>query len=312
MTDVVTPTETMQPHFRTFTVETEIPSELGRLRELAYNLWWSWHPAAIDLFARIDPHIWETTAHNPVGLLDATPAQRLAELAANDSFRRAYHEVIGEFDAYMDNEKRAEPLSNTKAVSWNRPVAYFSTEFGIHESLPLYSGGLGVLSGDHLKSASDLNVPLVGIGLCYRHGYFRQRLSPAGEQVAEYPRNDFASLPMRQVLDSDGLPVTIDVQFPGRKLYASVWRLNVGRGTLYLLDTDVPSNTAGDRNITAQLYVGDQRTRVEQEILLGVGGARLLRRLGITPSVYHLNEGHSAFLILQRLRETGYDARVVG
>ncbi len=299
---VLPATTSMMPHFRSFVVETDLPQPLARLRELAGNLWWSWAAEATDLFVRIDPFLWESTHHNPMKLLDQVAAERLSELAGSEAYLRSYHAVLAEFDAYMKSETPHPALEKTDAISWSHPIAYFSTEFGIHESLPIYSGGLGILSGDHLKSASDLNIPLVGVGLYYKYGYFRQRIDGDGRQVAEYPENDFSSLPPRQLRDENGVPVTISVDLPGRTLNATIWKLGVGRISLYMLDSDLPSNTPQDRNITGQLYVGDERTRIEQEILLGIGGARMLRKLNLTPSAYHLNEGHSAFLIFENIR----------
>ena len=305
---VVKATESVQPHFRSFVVETEVPAALGRLRELAHSLWWAWHPTAMQLFARLDPHLWEGTGHNPVRLLDEVSPDRLEELAASPTYVRAYEEVVSALDAYMADERPScAELAVTPAIGWNHPVAYFSTEFGLHESLPIYSGGLGVLSGDHLKSASDMNVPLVGVGLFYSHGYFRQSIDTQGRQVAEYPESHPSALPMKQVQDEAGTPVAVAVDLPGRTLYASVWRLRVGRVNLYLLDTDLPANTSQDREITSRLYVADERVRLEQEILLGIGGPRMLHRLGVCPSIYHLNEGHSAFLILEQIRRAVQD-----
>lgn len=297
-------TSSMQPHFRAFAVETEMPKPLERLRELAFNLWWAWQPDAVELFSRIDPLLWESTRHNPVRLLDQVPAARLTELAGNEGYVRDYRAVVEKFDAYMRETKPVAKLAKCDAVSFTHPVAYFSTEFGIHESLPIYSGGLGVLSGDHLKSASDLNLPLIGIGLFYKHGYFTQRIDADGNQIPEYVENFYSHLPMRQIRDENGVPTLVTVDLPGRTLYAAIWKLAVGRITLYLLDSDVPANTLQDRHISDQLYVGDERTRIEQEILLGIGGARMLRRLRIKPALFHLNEGHSAFLLFENIRHT--------
>ena len=304
---LVQATSSMQPHFRPFVVETDMPLALARLRELAYNLWWCWQPDAVELFARIDPFLWEATSHNPVRLLDQIPAARLAELAENDSYVRAYADVIAALDTYLNDPAPCPFCDPAGAVTWSRPVAYFSTEFAIHESLPVYSGGLGVLSGDHLKSASDLNIPLTAVTLFYKHGYFTQKISADGSQIAEYVDHRFADLPVRQIRDENGAPTMISVDLPGRTLHATVWKVAVGRVTLYLLDSDLPANTVQDRSITGQLYVGDERVRIEQEILLGIGGARALRRLGIRPSVYHLNEGHSAFLIFENIRRAMHD-----
>lgn len=304
MGQVVEATSSMQPHFRSFVVETELPAPLARLRDLAGNLWWSWQPAATSLFMRLDPFLWERVHHNPVVLLDQLPPARLAEVAENEAYVRELNDTLAAFDRYLQDETACPFLHATDAITWSRPVAYFSTEFGIHESLPIYSGGLGILSGDHLKSASDLNIPLVGIGLFYSHGYFTQRLDAEGNQVAEYTPNHPSQLPLRQLRDDNGVPILISVDLPGRTLYAAVWKLEVGRITLYLMDTDLPANTAQDRHVTGQLYVGDERVRIEQEILLGIGGARLLSQLGIRPSVCHLNEGHSAFLIFEQIRQS--------
>lgn len=294
--------ESTLPHFRTVMVEKRLPKALSRLRELAGNLWWSWNQRADELFARIDPYIWEQTKKNPIKLLDTVPSERLDELARTDSYLYMYQEVIEAFDNYRKDTKPSESLGRVNPLSWNRPVAYFSTEFGLHESLPLYSGGLGVLSGDHLKSSSDLKVPMIAVGLFYSHGYFTQRIAEDGSQVAEYGRNDVLSLPLKELKTEDDAPLTVSVDLPGRTLYASIWKLQVGRITVYLLHSDLPANTQQDRKITDQLYVGDERTRLEQEILLGIGGPRALRKLGVKPSVFHLNEGHSAFLILENVR----------
>jgi phosphorylase/glycogen(starch) synthase len=295
--------QSAQPHFRTFMVETQIPAALSRLRELAHNLWWSWHPAAIELFARLDPYLWERLRHNPVRLLEELPAERLEEIALNQEYRALYQSVLTAFDAYLSGSMFLCPaLEENSAISWQRPVAYFSTEFGLHESLPIYSGGLGVLSGDHLKTASDLSIPLVGVGLFYQHGYFSQSIDSEFRQVAESAENDPSGLPLKQVLESSGAPALVAVEMPGRTLYASVWKTEVGRVTLYMLDTNVAGNTPQDRKLTSQLYVADVRLRLEQEILLGIGGARLLRLVSVRPQVYHINEGHSAFLVLENIR----------
>lgn len=292
-----------QPHFRSFVAERELPAEIKRLRELANNLWWTWHNEAEEMFARIDPRVWEETAGNPLKMLDQVSKERLQELAENENFVHRYQDVLQAFDEYMDHRELAPELDATKTISWSHPIAYFSLEYGLHESIPLYSGGLGVLSGDHMKTASDLRIPLVGVGLFYKHGYFRQRIDKDGRQVAEYAVNDFLTLPLERLQKRTDQPITVAVEFPGRILYASIWKLHVGHITIYMLDTDLPANTGHDRNITDQLYVGDERTRFEQELLLGIGGARALRKLGISPALYHLNEGHSSFLALENVRQ---------
>ncbi|MFA4943691.1 MAG: alpha-glucan family phosphorylase [Lentisphaeria bacterium] len=293
---------TLQPHFRTFNVESELPPPLRRLRELAFNLWWCWQPEAVELFSRIDPALWEATHHNPVRILDQVANSRLRELAENDSYLRTYGTVLAAFDAYMQEGKPHPKLPGCNNITPRHPIAYFSMEFGLHESLPIYSGGLGILSGDHLKSTSDLNIPLVAVGLFYKKGYFAQRIAADGGQIADYVENLYTDLPLRQLRDENGVPVLLTVELPGRTLHANVWKVAVGRTSLYLLDSNVTHNTPQDQHITDMLYVGDERTRIEQEILLGIGGIRLLRLLGAKPTIYHLNEGHSAFLLFENIR----------
>ncbi|NOZ77050.1 MAG: glycosyltransferase family 1 protein, partial [Euryarchaeota archaeon] len=280
----------------TFKVGPNLPEELKRLEELAYNLWWSWNWGAVDLFQRLEPKLWEEFYHNPVKVIGNIPQERLEELAADQEFLAQLDRVWGEFQEYMSaptwyGEDAGEPL-----------IAYFSMEFGITECLPFYSGGLGMLSGDHLKSASDLGLPLVGVGLLYQLGYFKQYLNVEGWQGETYPVNDFYNMPLILETDSGGSPVKVSVEMPGRVVHAQVWRVQVGRVPLYLLDTNIPENSWEDRGITAQLYGGDREMRIKQEILLGMGGVRALRALGIDPKVYHMNEGHSAFSALERIR----------
>ena len=289
----------VQPHFRQMTAVSDLPKKIRRLREVAYNLWWTWNFDALELFACLDPKLWAEMGNNPVRMLEAVSQARLADAAKNDSYLDLYNSVLERYDAYMGLADTAElKLSGVKRTA---PVAYFSAEYGIHECLPIYSGGLGVLSGDTLKAASDLNVPLVAVGLLYKNGYFRQRIDENGWQVAEYPENDFASMPTQLLRDGNGEEIQVSVELPGRVLNARVWEVKVGRITLYLLDSDVPRNTTQDRKVTSQLYCAEPNTRIEQEILLGIGGVRMLRRLGIAPSVYHMNEGHSAFLLFERV-----------
>ncbi len=286
------------PVLRAFTAISFLPTRLRRLRELAGNLWWCWQTAGWELFEEIDPDIWTSCEHNPVALLATVSSTRLTELSKDTKYLERMDSMLKKFDAYMaEPPKTVDDVLNT-----DHPVAYFSTEYGICESLPIYSGGLGVLSGDHLKSASDLNVPLVAVGLLYKNGYFRQRLMPDGGQLAVYPENDFTTMAVERVLKVDGEPMEVVIDLPGRKLHAQVWLVRVGRIKLYLLDTDLPNNTAEDRKTTARLYVADRDCRLRQEILLGMGGVKMLQQLGIRPAVYHMNEGHSAFLILERIR----------
>ncbi len=285
---------------RTFTVLPHLPERLQPLHKLAYNLWWCWNPDAIALFRRIDADLFESLDNSPVRLLGATPQTRFEELCRDDGFLAHLDRVTESLEHYLKAPTWFQEAYGGKAEGVR--IAYFSAEFGIHESIPVYSGGLGVLAGDHLKSASDLGVPLVGVGLMYREGYFRQYLNPDGWQQERYPENDFFNLPLIQETDANGQPVLVPIPLPGRDVKARVWRIQVGRVPLYLLDCNIPQNSPEDRNITAQLYGGDKENRIKQEIVLGIGGIRALRALGKKPTVCHLNEGHSAFCNLERLR----------
>jgi starch phosphorylase len=280
---------------------TPIPERINRLRELAYNLWWSWHPEAQELYRLIDPVLWEQEYHNPVDFLRDVRQSRLEAMAADPAYLRAYDEVLAEFDRYVDAKdtwfNRTYP--NLEGAS----IAYFSAEFGLHESLPIYSGGLGVLAGDHVKEASDLGLPFVAVGFIYPQGYFRQHLDPSGWQEAIYNKINFADIPAVPAITADGKEVVVEVELPGRMIYAKVYRIQVGRVQLLLMDTDIHPNSPQDRELSARLYGGDQEMRVAQEIVLGIGGVRALRQLGIAPTVWHMNEGHSAFLVLELARE---------
>ena len=288
----------MRP-LRTFTIEPSLPADLKPLMTVARNLWWCWHGDAQDLFRRLDPEAWEAVGHNPVALLGRISQARLGELAEDRGFLAHLERVHREMQDYIENpgwwaathDRATEPV-----------VAYFCAEFGLSECIPIYSGGLGVLAGDHLKAASDLDFPLVGVGLLYQQGYFRQRLNADGWQLELFPRNDFHNMPVELVRGQDGGPLTLDVDMPDRQAKAHVWKTQVGRITLFLMDTNVSENRPEDRQITAQLYGGDQEMRIRQEVLLGIGGVRLLKALGYDPKVYHMNEGHSAFLSLERIR----------
>lgn len=268
---------------------------------LARNLWWTWQPDVISLFRDIDPIRWRQLDHNPIALLrEFTPERlgiRAAEMVLYSRINHAYRRLKG----YVS---RTQTWASTYAgVLGGKPVCYFSAEFGLHESLPIYSGGLGVLSGDHIKSASGLGVPLIAIGLYYDQGYFKQHLDANGYQHEEYLDTKVENLPFEPALDPQGQPITISIDTRSGKLFARVWLVNVGRVKLYLLDCDVDGNRPEDRELTSRLYGGDERTRVRQELVLGVGGVRVLRALGITPGVYHLNEGHSAFAPLEAIRQ---------
>ena len=297
LTRVLAATMSTTPNLHSFTALTSLPPAIGRLRELAHNLWWSWHPECHYLFSALNEEEWERSNHNPIATLEKATRARLIIVAHEQSYLRLYNQTMAAFDAYM-----AEAQQSFGPLTPQQPLAYFSTEYGLSECLPIYSGGLGVLSGDHLKSASDLNIPLVAVGLLYKNGYFRQIIDKNGDQTPVYPENDFATLPIEQVKDQDGKPREIYLQMPGRRLHVQIWLVRVGRINLYLLDTNLPSNTAEDRKITARLYEADRDIRLRQEILLGRGGVSMLRALDIRPAAYHMNEGHSAFLIFERIR----------
>ncbi len=285
----------------TFTVLPHLPERLQGLHKLAYNLWWCWNAPAIALFRRIDADLFESLDNSPVRLLGATPPSRWNELLGDDGFLAHLDRVEQSLDHYLCGHTWFGETYGPKTPADGR-VAYFSAEFGIHESIPVYSGGLGILAGDHLKSASDLGLPLVGVGLMYREGYFRQYLNPDGWQQERYPENDFFNLPLVLQTDASGQPVLVPIPLPGRDVRAKVWKIQVGRVPLFLLDCNIPENHVDDRNITAQLYGGDKENRIKQEIVLGIGGIRALRALNLEPTVCHLNEGHSAFCNLERIR----------
>lgn len=280
---------------------TPIPERIERLQELAYNLWWSWHPEAQNLYRQIDPELWELVYHNPVKFLREVRQQRFAETIANSTYLEQYDAVMNAFDAYMHAKDTWFKQHYPNAQG--QQIAYFSAEFGMHESLPIYSGGLGILSGDHVKEASDMDLPFVAVGFIYPQGYFRQRIDQSGWQFAEYHKMNFADVSATPALTPDGQEVVIDVQLPGRIIYAKVYRVQVGRVPLFLMDTDIHPNNPQDRELSARLYGGDQEMRVSQEIVLGIGGVRALRKLGIHPTAWHMNEGHSAFLVLELARE---------
>ena len=281
----------------------ELPPNLQQLERVAWNYWWSWAPDGSAIFRDLDPEMWQRCEHNPRALLALASEVRVAQMAAEPAFVDRVGLLAKRFDGYMNDPRVSPTLHLTAAISRQDPVAYFCAEYGVHSSLPLYSGGLGILAGDHLKSASDLNLPLVAVGLLYRFGYFRQCLDRAGWQQESYCEMHPEEQPLRLVKDVSGRPVSVEVTMRVRAVHAHVWRADVGRVPLYLLDTNVSENEETDRFVTGHLYGGDRETRMVQEKMLGIGGTRLLRKLGIEPSVYHLNEGHSAFLTLELARE---------
>ena len=278
-----------------------LPAPLAPLERLAWNYWWSWAADGAGVFRDLDPEIWEECEHNPRQLLAKTSAYRLAEAATDPVYLERVRRIDESFQSYMASGT-GWTIDDLK-ITGEHPVAYFCAEFGVHNSLPLYSGGLGILAGDHLKSASDLRLPLVAVGLLYRYGYFRQRLRNDGWQEEHYGETFPNDLPITQIKNADGTPMRIEVSIRERNVLAQVWRADVGTVQLYLLDTNIPENVETDRWVTGHLYGGDRETRIVQEMLLGIGGVRLLRKLGVTPHVYHLNEGHSAFLTLELARE---------
>ncbi len=277
-----------------------LPKELSKLQEIAHNMLWCWDPDAIELFFRIDRDEWVRCGQNPIKLLGRVKQSRLEELAKNDSFLSHMNRVYQSFKSYMETNTY---FSRNVDAPKEMCILYMSAEFGVHESINIYSGGLGVLAGDHLKAASDLGMPVVGMGLLYREGYFEQYLNPDGWQQEMYPPNDFYNMPIEKVVDENGKPVVIEVEYPGRMVKAYIWKCQVGRVPLYLLDSDHEDNSEADKRITGQLYGGDRETRIKQEIMLGMGGVIAAHALKLRPTLYHLNEGHAAFMVLQRIKE---------
>ena len=300
MTTDTIKTDTMQT-VRIFTVVPELPERLEGLRTLAYNLWWTWNPEAIELFQRLDRELWELCYHNPVLMLGRLDQQNLNALAEDEAFTTHLDSVLEKLQQHLTAGSWYHRLGEQDGVEKLR-IAYFSAEFGLTEIMPLYSGGLGLLSGDHLKAASDMGLPLVAVGLLYREGYFRQYLSADGWQHEKYPENDFYNLPVMPVCNEAGKQLQISVRCGERDVVAQVWQANVGRVVLYMLDTNVLENTPADRSITSRLYGGDREMRIRQEIILGIGGVRMLEALGVKATVFHMNEGHSAFMALERIR----------
>jgi starch phosphorylase len=281
--------------------DTKVPERIGRLQELANSLWWSWHPAGRLVFRTLDYTLWRQSEHNPVQQLDEIGREKLQTAAGDPAFLALYDAAITAFD---NERKDGDSWYNaTHAGTFPGPIAYFSMEFAIHHSLPIYAGGLGVLAGDICKEASDLGLPLVAVGFMFPQGYFRQRISADGWQEEEYRQLDFSEAPVRPILTPDGKKCLAEVQWKNHTLYVGAWLVNLGRVNLYLLDTSLEENDLQDRQLSNRLYTGERENRLQQEILLGVGGVRVLRALGIQPSVWHANEGHTAFMMLERIRE---------
>jgi glycogen phosphorylase len=281
--------------------EPAIPKSIKGLNDLSHNLWWSWHAEARDLFKYLDRFLWKSTGHNPVRLLQKIAPHQLVAAAQNQVFLEKYRTVMANFDACMS---LSDPWFGTTYPNLKgNMVAYFSPEFAIHSSLPFYAGGLGILAGDYCKEASDLGLPLVGIGFMYPKGYFHQRISADGWQEETYHQLNFEESPVKRVSTVSGQPLKIEVQLPDRAVQVAVWQVNVGNVKLYLMDCNNEENCEIDRQLSSQLYLADRETRLKQEIILGIGGVRTLRALGINPTVWHSNEGHSAFMALERVRE---------
>jgi starch phosphorylase len=278
-----------------------LPPPISRLDELAIDLWWSWNPTARAVFRSLDYMLWRSTAHNPVRMLWVLPRATLERAAADPGFLRLYNEALASLDAARS--AGGTWWARTFPQIAGRSLAYFSAEFALHQSLPIYAGGLGVLAGDHCKEASDLGVPLIGVGFMYPQGYFHQQVSAEGWQEEVYERLNWADAPIEPATTPDGKPCITAVPLGDRSVLVAVWRLRIGRVKLYLLDTDLEENAPWDRELSARLYGGDRETRVQQEIILGIGGVRALKALGSDPAVFHLNEGHAAFVVLQRIRD---------
>ncbi len=268
-----------------------LPEQLQPLYEMATNLWWVWNHEGAKLFGKIDSELWASTEGNPVLLLQSLSYKRIEEILADDVLMAEIKAVYSIFKDYV----------NVKPDQTKPSVAYFSMEYGLTNVLKIYSGGLGVLAGDYLKEASDSNIDLTAVGFLYRYGYFTQSLSMDGQQIANYEPQNFNALPLTQVMQANGEPMVLEVPYPGRTVYAHIWKVSVGRVPLYLMDTDIPQNSEWDRSITHQLYGGDWENRMKQEYLLGIGGILMLNKLGIKKQIYHCNEGHAALINAQRL-----------
>ena len=278
----------------------QLPQKIARLQELSTNFWFSWHRPTRRLFDMLDAELWWKTARNPMVFLRCVDQGILETAAASETYLGAYRRVLVEFDAYNEQGLTAYQPAG---LSENDLVAYFCAEYGYHESFPNYSGGLGILAGDHCKTASDLRLPFVGVGLLYRRGYFQQRIDGHGRQIADYPHIEAEDTPVTPLRDKQGGDLLVHCDFPDRRVKIKIWRVQVGRVPVLLLDTDIRENDAKDRTITRNLYGGDEETRLQQEIVLGIGGVRALRAAGMTPAVWHINEGHAAFQVLERARE---------
>ena len=294
--------------FNKITVTPQLPERISGLTKIANNLWWSWNTEFLKLFKEIDVDLWEKVQKNPVKFLKLISQEKINALLQNTSFLKQYDELLSNFDNYMNSKNTW--FAKKHPTNKEDLIAYFSAEYGLDEIAQIYSGGLGILSGDHLKSASDLGIPLVAVGMLYKKGFFHQKINAYGEQEIEYRDIDINSLPIQEVKDENNQEVLVDVQMPKETVYLKAWKINVGRVSLYLLDSDIEKNLEEYKEITSTLYGGDQETRIRQEIVLGIAGTRLLKKLGLTPTVYHMNEGHSSFLVLELINEIMQDKKV--
>ena len=295
--------------FNRITVNPQLPKRINRLSEIANNLWWSWNTDFLKIFKDIDIDLWERVEKNPVKFLKLVSQEKIEKAAVSQVILKQYDKIVNDFDGYMNSKNTwfSKKYPNNK----NDIIAYFSAEYGLDETVPIYSGGLGILSGDHLKSASDLGIPLVAVGLLYKNGFFHQKIDGYGNQHNIYKDIDLLNLPINPVKNDKGEDLIITLKIPGKSLYLKVWKINVGRVTLYLLDSDIPENEDEVyRAITLRLYGGDQETRIQQEIVLGMGGVNLLKTLGKDPNIYHMNEGHSSFLILELMKNIVKEKKV--
>lgn len=282
-------------------VSFSLPRRIQRLSELSFNMWWSWNQDAQQLFRLIDKPLWDKLSHNPIAFLQQVDQSLINRTISDLYFLDRYDAVMKKFDQYL--EAKNTWFKETYPQLEQEQIAYFSFEFGLHESLPVYAGGLGILAGDHLKTASDLGLPLVGVGFIYKNGYFMQSITEDGWQETRNFYLNYSEVPIIPMTDEQGKPLVISIDLPGRSVFARIWQVNIGRIFLYLLDSDLEVNDANDRQLTSRLYSNDLEVRISQEILLGMGGVRALRLLGYKPTVWHMNEGHSAFLALERILE---------
>ena len=294
--------------FNKILVNPQLPKRIERLGDISQNLWWSWNTEFLRLFKKIDIDLWETVEKNPVKFMKLVSQEKLEKVCEDEEFLSEYDKIVENFDGYMNTKNTwyARNYPNNQ----DDTIAYFSAEYGLDQTMPIYSGGLGILSGDHLKTASDMGIPLVGIGILYKEGYIHQLIGAFGEQLNIYKENEIDNFPISKVKDENGDDLIIFVKFPKRRLYLKIWQVNVGRIKLYLLDADIDENSSEYRSVTKQLYGGDREMRISQEIVLGMGGISLLRHIGVNPTVFHMNEGHSSFLLLERIKNVMKDKEV--